>query len=335
MKNKENEQAIIEYLKEAEIFCPELSDLIFDITLMASDYLNVFQHLLSEDLNELEYESMEITETVSLVKKFLGSIDASYEKKFDRSLTDGTFDIFHKENLENDRLDYPICQESGRTTINLPIQNTIADGAVIIHEFMHYTNSNFKNIGTREVFTELISIYWELRYYQFLSKIGYGDIHFKQELYERLDDTFNAANNVVFSGSALDIYHNTGNINRNNIKFMDKYRRLYRQNTNNIIDFISEDSFGESVYDFHYDTGYLLGAVIAVNLLKEPKLNDIRIKYINENLDSLSINDVFKTLNLDIKDSYKWIDNCAEIIKSLEGVVYEDYNSNSRANGRR
>ena len=328
--DKEKFKIIDNYLDETESFCPGLIDIIFDITLMANKYLNTFEYLLSEDLKDLDYMPMKIDETIYLVKKFLNNIDPSYEKMFDMTLIDGTFDIFHEDNIEGDRLDYPFCQESGRTAINLPLNSTIADGAVIVHEFMHYTNSIFKDIGARELFTELISIYWELRYYQFLSEAGYGDINFWNELYERLDNTFDAANNTVFAGSVLDIYNNTGGINKRDIKFIDKHRNLYRKNTNNIISFVSEDSFGDDIYDFHYDAGYLLGAVIAINLLKEPELNDIKIKYINENMGKLSINYIFKILDFDIKDSYKWIDNCQSIFENLEGVIYEDNNSNSR-----
>ena len=325
-----NEIALIEYLKETEKLCPELLNIIFDITLMASDYLNVFEYLLSDDLQELEYDYMDINDTINLVRIFLSSIDKSYKDKFDKSLIDGTFDIFYKDNIEEDRLDYPVCQESGRPVINMPLKYTVDDGAAIVHEFMHYMNSDTKNIGTRDIFSELISIYWELRYYQFLKDIGYSDKYFNQGIYERLDNVFDSANGVVLSGSALDIYHNTGNINRKNIKFIDKYRKLYKQNYNTIMDFCSEESFEDSIYDFHYDMGYLIGGVIAVNLLKKYKLNDIRIKYINDNIDNLSIDDVFKILDLDIKDSYKWIGYCKDVFESLEGVIYEDCNSNSR-----
>lgn len=332
----ENEKYIIDYLDVTEDICPELINLFYPITLIAVDYIVAFSEILTENFEEFDYQKMDIYKTIKIVKEFLSRFGKEYVDKFDKAINDGTIDVFHINNLneENNRFFEPICFEGEEhVEVNLPLDYTAQDGAIIIHEFFHLTNSD-KDMGTRDVFTELISVYMELRYFQFLNEKGYGLIPYYQELYERLNNVYKAAHNIAYSGSALDIYYNTGDINKDTIEFMNKYRKIYKVNKNNIIRFSKQDNFGQAIYDFQYDVSYLLGGVIAVNLLKEAKVNDIKIKYLNENLDKLSINDVLNIFNVDVNNFTDLTDYCAYIIKALEGVIYED-NCNSRSNRSR
>lgn len=69
---------------------------------------------------------------------------------------------------------------------------------------------------------------------------------------------------------------------------------------------------------------------MAVNLLREPLVSDQKIKYINKNLDNLSIDDAFNILGLDIENTYPLIEYCFETFKQIEGVINED-NSDIRS----
>lgn len=304
---------------------------------MATDFLYVFQDLLSEELQDFDYEYMDIKDTVNLVREFLNKIDKNYVLKFDKAISDGTFDIFHIDNLyeDDDRIDEPKCLDERKDiSVNIPINYSISDGAIIVHEFFHYTNSD-KDTTIRCVFTELISIYMELRYYQFLVEKGYNIVNYYQELYERISNIYVAANNIAYTGSILDIYHNTGSIDKDSIMFMNQYRKIYKDNVYNLIGFSTDDTFLEGVCVFEYEIGYLLGGLIAINLLKETQVNDLKIKYINKNIDKLSIKQILDKLNIDIEEYPQLIDYCANIIKMLEGAVYEEDNSNSRTDSSR
>lgn len=332
-----NEESLVDFLEVLSYECPEILDLFYPMTAMANHFLYVFQDLLSENFDDFDYEYMNINDTLKLVQEFLNKCDQKYVLMFDEALNNGTFDIFHIDNLceDDDRIDEPKClDERKNVSINIPINYEISDGAIIIHEFFHYTNSD-KDTIVRCVYTELISIYMELRYYQFLASKGYNIISYYKELYERINNIYISATNIAYTGSILDIYYNTGNIDHDSIMFMNKYRKIYKDNVYDLIGFSKDDTFLEGVCVFEYEIGYLLGGLIAINLLKETQINDLKIKYINDNIDKLSIKQILNLLEINIEEYPQLIDYCANIIEALEGVVYEENNSNSRSNSSR
>jgi len=332
---KQNEQNIIEYLSGAEKDCPGLIELLYPIVSIASDFIEKLRDYIDFDFETFEYEKLNISENIKLVREFLSKEGNGYLENFDKALTDGTFDMFLPEFLDEEEsrsLEPRSCEEDF-VNLNIPINNTIDDGAAIIHEFFHFTNSEY-DMGTRIIFTEFISSYMELKYYLFLAEKGYTVDNYYKCLYEKIDNTFVAASNVAFSGGLLDIYENTGKINRKNIKFIDKFRCLYKPNIKGLINYYSDEDLEEDLFLFHYDVSYLLGGILAINSLKEPILSDTRIKYINENFDKLSIKDVLNVFELDIENFSILIDYCAEKMKEVEGVLNEN-NSYSGANKRR
>lgn len=257
---EENEQYIIDYLKILENSCPKLLELFYPITLMAINYLYEFDDSFQIDFEDIEFDEMDINTTINLVREFLGMLGEDYLIKFNNALNDGTFDIFHIDSVNEgqDRSTDPKVNEEGHNNINQPINYTILDGITIVHEFLHFTNSD-KESMVRDVFTELISCYMELRYCIFLSEKGYNVDNYYKTLYGRLENTFDAANNVALSGSILDIYHNTGSITIDNIEFMDEHRGIYESNIDDILDFYEGEELGQGVYDFDYDVAYLIG----------------------------------------------------------------------------
>ena len=331
--DNENKEDLIYFLTETEKLCPELIDLFYPITRLAFDFLYVFEEKTDDDWI-IDFDNMPIHKTLDLVCDFLNSYDNSYLNKFKRCIADGTFDIFYKEfiNDEEDRLDTPISIEKGHYNINVPIEGKILDGAIIIHEFFHFTNSSDSKV--RFIFTELISIYMELKYYKFLESKGYSINNFYKELFLRINDTYICSDNIFYSGSILDIYENTNDINKDNILFIDKYRDRYEDDMDILIDFSNSEDFTDILFEFPIDTSYLFGCVIALNLLKDEKLSDIKIKYINENIDNLTIEEVLKVLNIDLDKYQQLIDYCEYLYDKAEGVLNES-NNNSRSYVRR
>ncbi len=332
---KQKEKYLVEYLNEIYELDHSFVDLFYPIAIIGLYSLYECDELLPDEFIPFEYEEMEIFETIKLVKEFLSEIDYNYLDKFNNALNDGTFDIFHIDNLNENRYQDPINIEQGEFKgINLPIYYKISDGASIVHEFFHYIN-NGKNSMSKSVFTELISFYMELRYYLFLNKKGYSIKNYYKDIYEILVDIIkNSANSVCYTGIILDTYHNTGCINKENIKFIDKNDEISNENIEDLIEFSESEDFLQDIYDFENFASYLLGGILAINLINEPILNDIKIKYINENFENLSINEIFDLLGFDINNPIPFIYNCRKIISKIEGVIYED-NSNIRSNWSR
>lgn len=321
-----NKQGIELDLQEIEELCPELLNLFHYFYEISNEYLESVEDLLPEEHLEIEYSKMDIKESISFVKEFLSTIDKKYLDIFDKSLNDGTFELFLPEDDLVDRPDYPITTPMPQASINIPVSNTIEDGVIIIHEFFHYLNDSEDIIRVRDIFTEMISIYFELRYYQFLINKGYDDIALNNEIYDRIDNSFDSANTLCFSSSSLDIYNNTGNINRKNIRFIDKYRNLYENHIKNINEFKDDDEFVDIINEFRENLSYVIGTLLAFFALREPKVYDVKIKYINDNINTMKIEELLKVLDTKITDYPIWIEECVKNLEKALGEINEEDN---------
>ena len=78
--------------------------------------------------------------------------------------------------------------------------------------------------------------------------------------------------------------------------------------------------------DVLIESSYLLGTLLSFILIKNPKVNDKKLIYINDNIDKLSIKNVFDILGVNVDDYSIWIDNCVDILKKVLGEMDEqDY----------
>ena len=328
---KEKQEIIEELLETNYFYCPEILNLYGFFGIMANEYLNATCEYLpekeeDENREELVYEDMNIHETIGLVREFLKTIDIKYLNQFDKFLVDGTIELFLPEDDLIERPSDPIATPKPFPCIYIPVENTVADGGKIIHELFHVLNDTEDFVGVREIFTEMISIYYELRYYQFLKEKGYGDIHLYQEIYERIDASFDSANDLCYSNSVLDIYENTGDVTKKNIKFLDKYRNLYKDNITDIINFINSEEFEEVISEYNDGVGYVLGTLLTFMALKEPKIYDLKMKCINENINYIKIEDVLNILDTKLSDYPIWIEECVVNLKEALGEIYEEDN---------
>lgn len=297
-KNKETIESILKYYEGIE---SELLDLFNTFATMAADFIYELYKIVSEE--EFVYKKMDIRDSIKLVREFLKDIDSNYLNIFDKSLSDGTFELFLPEDDLVKRPDEPITFPKPGATIYIPVQNNATDGSIIVHEFFHYLNDDNELIINRDIFTEMISIYFELRYCQYLDLKKINCNAFNKEVCERLDNSLIASDNLCFTSSALDIYHNT--------------------------------AFSEGISDFESDVSYVIGTLLAFYALKEPRVNDIKMKYINDNINSMQIEDVFNILDTSIEEYPKWIEACKEILKKAKSESYEESYSYSRTNRSR
>lgn len=320
-------------LQEKEIICNETLDLFYPFTKMANDYLNEIYLLLFNNNFEFKYEPMEIDDTIALVREFLLTIDERYVKIFDKSLIDGTFELFLPEDNLIKRPEGPTTMDKPEAIIYIPIHHNVTDGSIIIHEFFHYLNDKEQLIGIRDLFTEMISIYFELRFSQFLDDKGITTNKFNKETCERIYSTAYSADNLFYTGSIFDVYHNMGKINRKNIKIINKYRKIYSEDA--MLNFYSSESFLMDMFDFYGDASYLLGTMISFYILNNPTVSDIKMKYINDNVNQMSIKDVLKILQTNFDEYPNWIKACKENLKKAMSEIYEKNYSYSRTNSSR
>lgn len=332
---KQNKKAIECILERYELNGKEMLDLFGILSIIGTDFLVELSEIIPEEGFQFDYEKMNIRDSIKLVREFLVNIDKKYLEIFDKALNDGTFELFLEEDDLVERPDEPITMPKPNAIIYIPVQNKITDGQIIIHEFFHYLNDNDDIVVNREVFTEMISIYFELRFCNFLEEKGITKDLFNKEVCERLDNALLSGDNLCFSSSSLDIYYNTGEINKRNIKFLDKYRQIYDYNKDDLVKFYHDSDFIDGILDFNNDVSYVIGTLLSFYALKEPIIYDIKMKYINDNINSMKIEDVFNSLDTNFGEYLEWLNACKDNLEIAMGEVYEKSYSDSRSNSSR
>lgn len=330
-----SDKIIEKNLKKYTRKCPELDNLYNYFANLAINYIEGVSEVLPEKTQNQEYEKMDIRITLELVREFLGSIDKKYLDIFNKALTDGTFDLFLPEDDLVERPDYPITFPKPKANINIPIYNNIKDGSIIVHEFFHFLNDGEQYNVVAELFTEMISIYFELRFAMFLIEKGYDSVNFSKILYERIDDSYDAANTLFGSSAVLDIYNKTGKINLRNYIFINKFINTYKGKYKLIRETKKTRNISHALNDFESDISYLFGTLISIMAIEEPKIYDLKMKYINNNLNSFNIEDVLYNLDVKLEEYESWIGLCVDKLdKALENIYGENY-CNSGSYGSR
>ena len=269
---------------------------------------------------------MGIEKTLELVREFLENIDKNYLDIFNKALYDGSFDLFLPEDDLIERPNYGITFSKPKANINVPIYNTVKDGAVIVHEFFHFLNDDGHYNVVTELFTEMISIYFELRYVMFLIDKGYADVNLSKILYDRIDDSYGAANSLFGSSAVLDIYNKTGKVNYGNFKFINKYVDTYKGNYILIRETNKIKNLYESLESFESNISYLFGTLLSIMAIEETMIYDLKMKYINDNINSFNIEDVLNNLNVKLEEYDSWIGLCVDkLMKALENIYGENY----------
>ena len=97
----------------------------------------------------------------------------------------------------------------------------------------------------------------------------------------------------------------------------------------------SEDEFEENISKMRNDIGYVLGTLITFKAIEEPTISDIKMKYLNDNINLFSLDYVLEVMDININDYMELIENCAKYLNlAMEKIDEEDY-SNSGPNRSR
>ena len=313
----------------------ELLNLFDTFSLISNDYLYEFYQEIPDDGFQFDYEKMDVRDTIKLVRDFLSNIDKEYLNIFDKTLSNGIFELFLLEDDLIERPDEPVTYPKPEAVIYVPIQHNITDGSIIIHEFFHYLNDSDDVGVNRYIFTEMISIYFEFRYCQYLVTKGISKDAFSKEVCNRLSNVLIASHVLCFTSSVLDICYNAGEINKENIDFLNKFCKIYKINKKNIINFYHDPNFSDDMLEFESDISYVVGSLLALSALNEPEVSDIKMKYVNENINQMSMKDVFETFQTNLEEYQKWLKVGKESLKKAMSDVYGKSYSYSRTDSCR
>lgn len=339
MSKKEifNKEAIEEFFECCDLEYSEILNLFDTFANISLKFLCKLDEVLPDDdiKFEYEYEKINFDDTIKLVQEFLLSLNKKYLDIFNKSLVDGTFEFFLPEDDLQERPEEPIIYPNPNAIIYIPIQNNIQDGIIIVHEFFHYLNDLNLHDGSRDLFTEMFSIYFELRFGQFISLKGMDINSFNRSVCERLENASLSSDNFFFVSSILDVYSNSGKIDKSSIKFVDKYRKNYSDYIKEIVAFYRNQQFIEELSSFVCDSSYVIGTLLSFYMLAEPKIGDIKMCYINDNVNYMNVGQVLDVLGTNFDCYDKWIDSCIDSFKKAKGELDGKSYSYSRTNSSR
>lgn len=332
-----NKKAIEDFFEYYDLEYNEILNLFDTFANISLKFLyELDEELPDEDIKyEHEYEKIYFDDTIKLIQEFLAGINKKYLDIFNKSLVDGTFEFYLPEDDLKERPDEAVIYPNPNAIIYIPIQNNIQDGIIIVHEFFHYLNDFNLLSRTRALFTEMFSIYFELRFAQFIVLKNMDINSFNRCICERVENSALSSDNLFFISAILDVYSNYGTLNKKSIKFIDKYRQNYGDYVKEIVAFYRDREFIEELPNYVCDVSYTIGTLLSFYMLKEPMISDIKMCYINDNINSMNIEQVLKILETNFDCYDDWIEACIDNFKKAKGELDGKSYSYSRTNGCR
>lgn len=294
--------ALEDYLERLRYsyYIKHLKDTMYLLNLTKETYQT--PSIIKEDSTIMDYhQTIAASTTITLVREFLQTLKSNYLTTFDESLKDGTFGAVIA-NYEKPSI--PLnCSgtQNNHPFYHVKFNQNISDGAIIIHEFFHYTNHKPKTTYVRAHFTEFISIFMENIYLDFLTSKGYDQKEIAKVRYNRYLE-FGKDYRLLYDETMLlyakDIL---GSINNQNYQFVKEYQShlMFPQNyqkedyqtlLNRLtkrINVFDEESWYKNFTPwtvYHYYIGTLFCSYLLENKQKEE--NQKRVLALNELLAS-------------------------------------------------
>lgn len=106
-------------------------------------------------------------------------------------------------------------------------------------------------------------------------------------------------------------------------------------NKDDLLSFYHDPDFIDGILDFSSDVSYVIGTLLSFDALKETSISDIKMKYINDNVNRMQIKEVLQVLDTDFDRYQKWIEACKDNLKRAMGELYEESYSYNRSNRSR
>lgn len=283
-------KATEEYIKEAEI------ESIDDILLVKK-----FAHILlkTEDVDYYyKYNnSVSFKESDMLVSDFLESLNTKYKDYYDIRKEDGSF-IFEYIPEYGDHPFSTYDTEINQRIMYIPLENTLEDSCVIVHELMHDINMDIENDSeVRTIYTEAISILAEFIFKDYLKnkKVKQYQLPVNRTLYSLKQYAISADFNIKL----IEKYLSDGYLDRGSIfEILEQYPDDYLE----ILEVIFHDIVDNGELSLDMDQRYVVGALIATYMydrIKVKKTNILELFELNQMLPVYEFDQVLDYLDLE------------------------------------
>lgn len=274
------EDPMIKFLIENKDYLKEITNLTFeelqDSFKTKIDYINYYS----------VYDALDLADT------YLELLDPNYKKELDDLVDKG-----YVEFIESDRKRSFITTtvyETGRLEANITISqtHTVSDAYDLIHEYMHYTNTNEGINLDRRLFTEAVSILHEFLFYDYLKNNNYSSEDNISPIFERINSIIIYCNNLY-----------------NGITLYDEVKNHLEELSN-----VDQEKSKELYEEVIEKTKYAISSILAIKMYHDYKNGLIDINNINRFNESIKKNENLESLNHILIDK----PNYSEIKEALD-----------------
>ena len=326
------------YLSENDGFFIQNMDNIFPLNSILYENLKGIDLRHNFHKNNLTYEDV-----FNLARNEIEKINPNYLEDFDKLIESGRLEFFlHEQNMiikestyyenlseiennEEETRNDSICfyTEDGYF-IDLARTHNYNDVLMLIHEFIHSTNSS-KNMGEyRYILTEFFSIYFEMLSQKELLENGINPSEL--DIFDRIKNTGKISKKIVKYDLAFMAYNLFGNVKEDSYEYLEKYHivsstkkefecacvRLLKYFDYQKIQYNNE-SKEFNLHDYRkcisklFSSGYryLLGTLFSCYLLENG--NKDKVVWLNDHINDEEIKnmnfiDVLKIIGIDLTD---------------------------------
>lgn len=342
---KEDYKRLNDYLNDAFIYLSKYDGFfiqnmhnIFSLNLILYENLKGIDLRHNFHKNNLTYEDV-----FNLTRNEIEKINSNYLENFDKLIDSGRLEFFlHEQNMiikestyyenlseienneEEIRNDSVCSYNNGDYFIDLARTHNYNDVLMLIHEFIHSTNSS-KNMGEyRYILTEFFSIYFEMLSQKDLLENGINTSEL--DIFDRIKDTGMISKKIVKYDLAFMAYNLFGNVKEDSYEDLEKYhivsstKEEFESVCINLLKYFdyqkivyNNENKEFNLYDYRkcisslFSSGYryLFGTLFACYLLENG--NKDKVVWLNDHINDEEIKnmnfiDVLKIIGIDLTD---------------------------------
>lgn len=342
---KEDYKRLNDYLNDTFIYLSGY-DRFFIQNMQSIFILNnmLYGKLKDIDLEHKFYKNnLTFEDVFELARNEIEKINPNYLKEFDKLIDSGRLGLFkQKENInikevdeyekiseienneEETRYDSVCSYNNGDYFIDLARTHNYNDVLMLIHEFIHSTNSS-KNMGEyRYILTEFFSIYFEMLSQKDLLENGINTSEL--DIFDRIKDTGMISKKIVKYDLAFMAYNLFGNVKEDSYEDLEKYhivsstKEEFESVCINLLKYFdyqkivyNNENKEFNLYDYRkcisslFSSGYryLFGTLFACYLLENG--NKDKVVWLNDHINDEEIKnmnfiDVLKIIGIDLTD---------------------------------
>lgn len=330
MKYSNFNDGIDEYLKKYEdTFYVSNLDFAIDLIRTGGKKFNLRNTTNYNAEDQGFEEKISGVETLDLVTSFLAELDGDYLQCFTKSFNEGRFD-FYNDLENNDKKIKDMCNYEGYT---VNFNGTVCDSYAIIHEFFH--SLNIRNYKLVPIFSEMISIFMENKFLDFLNTKGYSRNDIAKLRLARYNDFSVIWNSLTIQSNFLNLKNKIGYLDEESYDFISMHEKelnfphLSKEDFIEVLEFLDDRIKNsekiEQAFNPEYSFRYYIGTIYSSYLLlQEDSLNKVLLlnEYLRKPVEETDIETAFRIIGIKDETDFRFIDATNKYYQK-EKLIYQ------------